>query len=526
MSSMQLDDAAYARLQRQLGDVASAYYASLTRDVVQPPPGVMSRSRSALRRPDGDAAGIGVDAAVRHVAEDILPVIGRMAGPRFFGFVTGGATPAAQAGDHQAAVADSHVQVHMPTLSIATTVDDLVLRELLAMLRLEEAQWRGRSLTTGATASNVLGLACARNHTLGQDVGECGFDGRRVKVYCAAAHASTRKAASIVGIGRANCIEVVDRSDPYGVSFDLRELERLLREDSAEGKVVVASFGEVNTGLFTAKLPAVRRLCDRYDAWLHIDAAFAVFAGLYPRLGRLLDGLTLADSITCDAHKWLNVPYDCGLFFTKHIDVLKDVCSGGDSPYLTSAISSAAASNGNGNGNSGGDDIPIQSPMHVGIENSRRFRSLPLYTQLVAYGRSGLVDIITRSLEFARRIDAWLRTDAVAVRFYRVLTPDSVGRSIGDALDAGEHELTNIVLFTTPSSDSAKAFDVDAVAEHVNDSGKCYVTATTFMGERAIRIAISNWRTGLPHADGVDDFDATTDALTAAALHFGPGEVS
>ena len=499
---MQIDTDDYAQLQRQIADIATRYYTNVVSDDVRPSDAILTRGRTSLHphaSEDGKDTGIGAQAAIRHIADDVIPAIGRMNGSRFFGFVTGGATPAAQAGDTLASILDHNVQVHLPDFGIATFIEDHVLRSSLGLLKLNEKEWKGRTLTTGATASNILGLACGRNAVLGRDVGELGFNGRRVEIHCAAAHASTRKAASVVGIGRANCIEVVDGSDAYGVAFDMAELERRLAQGD-HGKIVVASFGEVNTGLFTGDLQAVRRLCDKHGAWLHIDAAFAVFAGLHPRLSRLLDGLELADSITCDAHKWLNVPYDCGIFFTRRLDVLKDVCSGGDAPYLSK----------------GGDVDEVSSPLNVGLENSRRFRALPLYTHLVAYGRAGLVDIVTRNLVFARQVDVWLRTNQTASAFYKVLTPSSVSRQIGDSLARGEHEMTNILLFTTTST----AISADDVAKHINDSGKCYVTATTFRGARAIRLAVSNWRTGLPHENGVDDFGITTSALLAAAQHF------
>lgn len=135
------------------------------------------------------------------------------------------------------------------------------------------------TFTTGATASNILGLSLAREHTIsrvqahlgrpGWSVGESGFGGIEIDVFCAGAHASVAKAASLVGIGRRNVVEVLE-----GIcAFDLEDLERRLRENVGKrGSVVVSSFGEVNTGAFTSRTREVRELCDRYDAWLHIDA--------------------------------------------------------------------------------------------------------------------------------------------------------------------------------------------------------------------------------------------------------------
>ncbi|CCG84850.1 protein of unknown function, partial [Taphrina deformans PYCC 5710] len=196
---------------------ASDRYATLPQQPVHPSPKTLKRARGALFTSLPDV-GQDVQATVEHLVEDICPALANSSSPRYYGFVTGGSTPAAQLADLLTTIYDQNVQVHLPQCSIATTVEDAALRMTLDLLNLSDADWPGRTLTTGATASNLLGLACGRNFALqqlGVDVGEEGFSGKKVPVFCAGAHASIKKAASIIGIGRSNCIDVSDASDKY-----------------------------------------------------------------------------------------------------------------------------------------------------------------------------------------------------------------------------------------------------------------------------------------------------------------------
>lgn len=201
--------------------------------------------------------------------------------------------------------------------------------------------FRGRIFTTGATSANILGLACGREHIFstgsGISVGELGLleasrqtgiDG--IDILCALPHASIYKTAGLLGLGKQNVKDIGRAEEGLPWEINLKVLEEHLSGKAAgEGKkrgvIVVMSWGEVNTGKFTSGIKEVRRLMDKYaertKAWLHVDGAFGVFArmfwtedgmgnGIDPRfveLGREVDGLECADSVTADGHKILNV---------------------------------------------------------------------------------------------------------------------------------------------------------------------------------------------------------------------------
>lgn len=162
---------------------------------------------------------------------------------------------------------------------------------LLDLLSLSRTKFTSNTFTTGATASNILGLSLAREYVVNKvlshtspsevpwSVAEDGMTGISIDVFCAGAHTSIAKAASFVGIGRSNTHELSILSDDQMCAFDLVELERRLKENVGKrGSVVVSSFGEVNTGGFTPNTKEIRRLCDQYDAWLHIDAGTSIIS--------------------------------------------------------------------------------------------------------------------------------------------------------------------------------------------------------------------------------------------------------
>ncbi|EHY58015.1 hypothetical protein ABEF92_003132 [Exophiala dermatitidis] len=526
-----------------------------------------------------------------HLSTDIIPFLNLSSlSPNYYGFVTGGATPAALLGDFLASVFDQSVQVHLPQETIATTLEVVALNQLVRLFRLPEEEWGiggrrrsetepdtksktkteaeaetdqqrgftttpsttttttrrnlggGGTFTTGATASNVLGLALGREYVLRRAVElkgalpddpavetnySCGEHGiaelmtqagvRKIQVLTTLPHSSIAKAASIVGIGRKNVVSINNPKDPLQIDLELLESEaRKIRDESGAGAVLsilVVSAGEVNTGRFATDsretMVRVRRICDEYGVWVHVDGAFGLFGRVlkgdegeaeaeaagaaatatttaaavddnsdaadkigYSDIIRGVDGLELADSITSDCHKLLNVPYDCGVFFTRHKTLSEAVFGNGNAAYLTSMASASSDQ--------------IQSPLNIGIENSRRFRALPVYCTLMAYGVEGYRDILKRQIGLARRVTRWLLQDE---RFEVLPTSgegenDTAGR---------EKELLRktfmVVLFRVRDRNKNKDF-----VKNVNKTGKIYLTGTVWEGEPAARIAVSNWQ--------------------------------
>lgn len=452
----------------------------------------LENARSALVQTIPER-GLGIEETSNHLLHDIAPGLNALSlSANYYGFVIGGITPAARVADNIVSTYDQNPSVHLPDQTVATNVEDKALRLLLDLLRFDQKEWSG-IFSTGATASNVLGLACGREYILneriksrlgpdsGDSVGSLGLlkAGRvagveEINIFTTMAHSSLFKASSILGLGRA-CVHDVGISNG-DVTFDLSKLEQQLASGHHNSaSIVVISCGEVNTGLFAthslAEVQTLRNLCDKYGAWLHVDGAFGLFARLldgspeFETIAQGGQGLTLADSVAGDGHKMLNVPYDCGFFFSRQPSISQQVFQNPNAGYLNTKNAAADT---------------IQSPLNIGIENSRRFRGLPVYATLMAYGREGYRDMLKRQIRFARAVAAYLFHHADFQ-----LLPKNV---YGDKASI-DKDTFMIVLFRA----KRRALN-DTLVQRINASRKISVSGTVWDGSPASRIAVSNWQ--------------------------------
>ncbi|KAK5131383.1 hypothetical protein LTR08_000986 [Meristemomyces frigidus] len=223
---------------------------------------------------------------------------------------------------------------------------------------------------------------------------------------------------------------------------------------------------------------AIRRLCNRYGAWLHVDAAFGLLARVLPKTKEYhnvhegVGGLELADSIAGDAHKLLNVPYDCGIFLSRHLQLGTEVFQNSNAAYLNTASTETPEST----------DRIIPSPLHIGIENSRRFRALPVYATLAAYGRDGYRDMLERQIHLARGIAKLILDNG---EFELLPTPAGSDTSP----DAQLSQIYIIVLFR--AKDGALN---NELVRRINATRKLYVSGTQWDGKPAARFAVANWQ--------------------------------
>ncbi|MCJ1309017.1 hypothetical protein MMC25_002672 [Agyrium rufum] len=444
-------------------------------------------SNDCLIRSLDKGNGIGLDAMTTHLLRDITPGFsGSSLSSTYYGFVTGGTTPAARVADHIVTLYDQNVQVHLPGETTATTVEYYALKLLLELLYLDPAEWLNGTTTTGATSSNVLGLACGREYVLTEaarrtgvtdevsSVAEVGmfeaFRGAGVEhlnIVTTMPHSSIRKAAGVLGLGRRNVIDV--GRDDDSLKFDFAKLEAALARPKSVS-IVVISCGEVNTGGFATsgmdEFQRIRKLCDQY--------AFGLFARALPssngdfrKIVDVTSGLELADSFTIDGHKLLNVPYDCGFFFTRHARLAQQVFQNPNAAYLQTATVQGRVDS-------------VQSPLNIGLENSRRFRALPVYASLVAYGRQGYMDMLIRQVTFAREVARYVHQHERLE-----LLPANQYAKMKDPAE----EIFIIVLFRAKDS----ALNQELVKK-INASRKMYVSGTIWDAKPATRVAVSNWQ--------------------------------
>lgn len=440
-------------LQRALS-VAEGYFARQN----ELPPGVFVPD---ITMDDLPETGSGALAALDFFENNFANHIANSAGARYFGFVTGGATPASVAGDWLVSAFDQNVCGSHD--SIAPQIEHQTIHYFRQLFGLDTGYYG--SFVTGATMANFTGLALARQW-LGEQSGinpaEEGLGKFPLSIVSATPHSSILKSLSMLGIGR-NAVHRINTL-PDREAIDLTALEAFLAHHE-KPVIVVANAGTVNTGDFD-NLRAVGDLKQKYRFWLHTDAAFGGFAACSENYKHLMEGVNASDSITIDAHKWLNVPYDAAMQFTRH-------------PALQLAVfRNNAAYLGN----------PEENPdfFHYTPESSRRWRALPSWFSLRAYGRKGQREIVERNCAMARRLGDYIRGS----ERFSLLSPVRL----------------NVVCFTL--SDSATTFEnIKTFLNAVRDDGKVFLTPTVYKDRPAVRAAVSNWQTS------PEDIEIAFDAL-------------
>jgi glutamate/tyrosine decarboxylase-like PLP-dependent enzyme len=405
------------------------------------------------RTPDGGlpADGYGFSGTLDLFRTRWMPHLSASAGPRYLAFVTGGATPAALAGDWLTSAVDQNAADDGSSAVAALEAETVgMLREALG---LSEA-FSGRYVT-GATMSSFVSLAQARQWAARRHGIDAAHDGLRnlpaVPVLSGTAHSSITKALAMLGLGRASLQRVPTL--PGREAVDVDALDVALGRHPGAPAVVVANAGTVNTADFD-DLAAIAALRERHDFFLHVDAAFGGLAALSPESAHLLAGLEAADTVTVDAHKWLNVPYDAAVQLTRHPRLQAETFQN-SAAYL------------------GALDLDHPSSVHLTPENSRRVRALPTWFTLRAYGRAGHREIIERNVHCARLLGELIGGHHA----FRLLAPVRL----------------NVVCFTLAGDVTERR--VGDFLDTVREAGEVFLTPTVLDGIPGIRAAFSNWRT-------------------------------
>ena len=435
-----------AELLRDAADTAAAYRASLAGRRVPARLGV-DELREAFGGPL-PAEPCPASEVVEHLVAAADGGLVATAGPRFFGFVIGGALEAPTAADVLATGWDQcgFNAVLSPAAFVAEEVAGGWLKELLGL-----PDGASVGFVTGAQAANTVGLAAGRHRVLadvGWDVEARGLHGApAVRVVAGEErHATVDRALRLLGFGT-GVVEPVS-ADRNG-AMDVGDLARALGDGPAGPTIVCLQAGNVNTGA----VDPLRAACEAaraHGAWVHVDGAFGLWGAASPATQRLLDGVELADSWACDGHKWLNVPYDSGYAMCAHPDV-----------HARAVSYTAAYLVGSGGTTTGAADYTLES--------SRRARGFATWAALRQLGRTGVAELVDRTCSLARRF--------------------------ADGLAAGGAEIANEVVLNQVLVGFGDDARTDRVVEGVQDDGTCWLGGTTWRGRRLMRISVSNWST-------------------------------
>lgn len=404
--------------------------------------------------PSLPAAGVGTRQVQQLFNQQFYQHIIASPGSRYWGFVTGGTTPAAIAGDWLTTVFDQNPQATTGLADVAALLEVHAVNLLLQLFGLPGQEFAG-GMVSGATMSNFTGLAAGRQWLGKQqdiDIARGGIK-ENLLVYTATPHSSAIKALAMLGMGSSN-VQFVETL-PGRECINIELLEEIIKANGAAPFILISSGGTVNTVDYD-DLKAIAALKKKYNFWWHIDAAFGAFAALSPNHAHLLNGWELADSITVDCHKWLNVPYDSAVIFVRkqHAALQMESFQNSNAPYL-------------------GDPMTQFNYLNFLPENSRRFRALPIWFTLMAYGKDGYREIVERNIAEAKELGSKI----AALKGFELAAPVRL----------------NTVCFTV--NDENKKEVIDRILQSLATRGRLFITPTVYKGIHCLRAALVNWRT-------------------------------
>lgn len=400
--------------------------------------------------------GLGTEQVLSLFHKSYLPWMPASSGSRYFGYVIGGVTPAALAGDWYTSLFDQNAFGHPDSLD--RHIEENAIDMLRALLDIPPAFFG--IFVSGATTSAMTAMACARQWASlkqGKLASEEGLSNLvSPEVVSGLTHGANIKALSMVGLGRKitslPCL-------PNREAIDVNALENYLADRSSERPlIVIANMGTAASGDLD-DLNRIAELKDRYDFWLHVDGAFGALMACVPNKAPFFEGLKKADSITMDTHKWLNTPYDGAVLFCAH-PLLQYQC-------FTNATQVPETLT---------DDFSFY---HMTPEGSRRFRALPVWFSLMAYGKDGYREMCQRHLDLCVQYGKWVEDDPSFTLLNEVRS--------------------NVVCFTfldkgLPAEQNA----IEAVLRYLQQEGETYSNIAFFHGQPALRICLCNWQTTLP----------------------------
>lgn len=401
---------------------------------------------------------------LRRLDEIASPATTATAGGRYFGYVIGGSLRAALAAHWLASAWDQNA-VFADTSRAAAALDRAAIRWILDVLSLP-AEWGG-AFVTGTTTGHLAALAAARHAVLesaGWQVERDGlFGAPPITVFAGErAHTTLHKALRLLGFGSARVVPV---------ATDAQGRMRACAIPRWSGPAIVcAQAGHVDGGAFDP-LPEVIAVARAGGAWVHVDAAFGLWARAAPARAHLSTGLEDVDSCAADLHKWLNVPYDSGLVLVR--------------PTAGRALRAAMAMHASYLPEDDGGDPGRFTP-----EASCRARGVDAWAALLSLGRRGLADLVERSCRHARRF------------------AESLGSAGYDVLN--DVELNQVVVAFGPDDATRRVIDA------IRREGTCSCSGTTWNGRAAMRISVSCWATT------ADDVEHSLGAILRIAREIAP----
>jgi glutamate/tyrosine decarboxylase-like PLP-dependent enzyme len=400
-------------------------------------------------------------AALLHRAADLLFDHSLFNGhPRFWGYITSSAAPIGALGELLAAALNPNVGA-WPLSPMASEIEAQTIRWIGEMLGYPADC--GGLFVSGGNMANIVGFLAARQAKAGRDVRTAGLGDARLRVYCSKeTHTWIQKATDIAGMGT-DAIRWIEANDR--MQMDVAALRQQIEADRAAGDkpmLVVGNAGTVSTGAVDP-LSELAAICREFDLWFHVDGAYGAMAAILPEAAQEFAGLSEADSIAMDPHKWLYAPLEAGCALVRNREKLRDAFSY-HPPYYhfeTEAI----------------------NYYDIGPQNSRGFRALKVWLALQQVGREGYVKMIAENVRLAAELFSLIEqsgelealTQSLSITTFRFAPPDLPPDS-----DERENYLDKLNT---------------EILTRVQNSGEAYLSNAIVRGRYSLRVCIVNFRT-------------------------------
>jgi glutamate/tyrosine decarboxylase-like PLP-dependent enzyme len=397
--------------------------------------------------------GIPAERVIDELVQSVEPGLIGSASGRFFGWVIGGTLPAALSADWLASTWDENAALYAcsPPASIVEDIAGKWLKDLLNV-----PQSASVAFVTGCQMAHFTSLAAARHKLLADRSWNVEVEGLagapRIEIATSGArHESLIRAARFAGLGSGSVIEIAAQADG---KMDPLQLKAYLESRGSAPTIVVLQAGDINTGQFD-NFEELCEIAHRFNAWVHVDGAFGLWAATSEKYKHLLAGCEKADSWATDGHKWLNVPFDSGFAFIAHAESHRAAMTTNAS-YLIA-------------------NEEVRDQINWNPDWSRRARGYAVYAALRNLGRHGVADMIERSCEHARS----LVSQMAALSNVEVLAEPIINQGL--------------VRFLSPDGDHDRK--TNEVIARVQEQGEAWFGGTTWRGQRAMRISVINFRT-------------------------------
>lgn len=391
--------------------------------------------------------------------------------PRFWGYITASAAPIGILGDFLASAVNQNAGAWFLS-PMASEIEAQTVRWIAELLGFPTSC--GGLLVSGGNMANIVCFLAARQAKTDWDVRASGLNGNpRLRVYCSKeTHTWVQKAADISGIGTENIRWIPTRED---LSMDTVQLQNQIRADKEAGDrpfIVIGTAGSVSTGAVD-NLPEIAKICREEEVWFHVDGAYGGFAAMLPEASPELRGLSEADSVAVDPHKWLYAPLEAGCALVRDPEKLREAFAY-HPPYYHFGVEAI-------------------NYFDYGPQNSRGFRALKVWLALQQVGRKGYEQMLSDDIRLAKRL-----FELVAAQ------PE---------LEAFTHSLSITTFRYVPHDLKGGTSKIEEYLNQLNtelltrlqNSGEAYISNAVIGGKFALRACIVNFRTSLEDIEALPE---------------------